>query len=363
MQSKNLTIKELFSLNSSNSSVSSFFDSARTSIQIPLYQREYKWKLEKAETLITDIYNAKKFIGIIFLDAPQNSDYYEIVDGQQRVTTLFLALICLYNYYKEKTLQQESIERILKMKNDLSSTFILKNESIAGKSETGNIRDFVTKNASGDSLLLDISTENDIYNQKEIFANVYKFLAEKLATFTANQVQEFKNNLLESTVVVIVNDEHSSNHPIERIFLDINEKAQVLDAENIFKGHCFKNYDDDHFDQLKTLWVALKSYSVKLESYGFGGLNEFLYLYLLQYNDPDITSNLTLNKVHVLEGMDMDDNDALLKRMIAYCKNILLVVLKVPYKQVAQRLSNPYLRYSRKSRESYLLDISPLLFL
>lgn len=65
---------------------------------IPKYQREYKWTTEKVKTLITDINNRDKFLGNIILNKVSN--YYEIVDGQQRITTILLILIALFNKNK-----------------------------------------------------------------------------------------------------------------------------------------------------------------------------------------------------------------------------------------------------------------------
>ena len=71
------------------------FDNNRRKYVIPKYQREYKWTAEKVQTLISDINNRDKFLGNIILN--KVSDYYEIVDGQQRITTILLILIALFN--------------------------------------------------------------------------------------------------------------------------------------------------------------------------------------------------------------------------------------------------------------------------
>lgn len=64
---------------------------------IPFYQRPYRWQTSHVETLLNSLRdNLKKVeyrIGSIILNP--NDDKLEIVDGQQRLTTLSLLLICL----------------------------------------------------------------------------------------------------------------------------------------------------------------------------------------------------------------------------------------------------------------------------
>ena len=62
---------------------------------VPLYQREYSWTLDQVSDLYYDILGAEgesHFLGSLLLY--KNQDYSkktEIVDGQQRVTTLLFA--------------------------------------------------------------------------------------------------------------------------------------------------------------------------------------------------------------------------------------------------------------------------------
>lgn len=63
---------------------------------VPLYQRNYAWRKNEIEQLLQDIYEAFKknptgnyFIGSLVVLKRQNGDY-EVIDGQQRLTTLSL---------------------------------------------------------------------------------------------------------------------------------------------------------------------------------------------------------------------------------------------------------------------------------
>ena len=69
---------------------------ARNKYIIPLYQRNYAWGKEQIEALIQDIYeayekdkNSNYYIGSLVVLRRHNGDY-EVIDGQQRLTTLSL---------------------------------------------------------------------------------------------------------------------------------------------------------------------------------------------------------------------------------------------------------------------------------
>lgn len=59
---------------------------------IPLYQREYVWQKEEVETLINDLEKSEGayYIGNIVVD-----ENYNVIDGQQRLTTLYLMQMVL----------------------------------------------------------------------------------------------------------------------------------------------------------------------------------------------------------------------------------------------------------------------------
>ena len=65
---------------------------------IPLYQREYYWNLEQVSDLYYDIVDSDDdghFTGSLLLYQLDKRYKMEIVDGQQRTTTIFLLLFCI----------------------------------------------------------------------------------------------------------------------------------------------------------------------------------------------------------------------------------------------------------------------------
>ena len=105
-----ITIADLFTMDSGFGQEINFKQNKHRLV-IPVYQREYKWENERIATLLSDISQNSKFIGNTILD--ESDERYEIVDGQQRITTCFLTLVALYNHYQGHQLEQETIQRKL----------------------------------------------------------------------------------------------------------------------------------------------------------------------------------------------------------------------------------------------------------
>ena len=86
--------------------------------EVPDYQRGYSWEQPQWEDLIHDIEHVcdkdyMHYTGTIVLTKNDNSDRYDIVDGQQRLTTLVILLSELYRSDKEhfSTIKELFMER------------------------------------------------------------------------------------------------------------------------------------------------------------------------------------------------------------------------------------------------------------
>jgi hypothetical protein len=74
----------------------------REDLNIPDYQRPYKWSTANAETLVDDVREFMRFpeyrIGSFILHHSKNSNQYDIVDGQQRFITFALVVKALKEF-------------------------------------------------------------------------------------------------------------------------------------------------------------------------------------------------------------------------------------------------------------------------
>ena len=108
-------------------------------LKIPDYQRIYCWPQKNVEQLLDDIFiprNHKYHLGTLILQ--KKGDDYDIIDGQQRTTTLYLLL---WNLVQEKI---KDIELIYEVRED-SKIFIQEL-----KKEDFDFKAFDIKNKSQD---------------------------------------------------------------------------------------------------------------------------------------------------------------------------------------------------------------------
>jgi len=301
-------LSELLKISRSLNDVENF-DEDIIGYTIPKYQREYKWERTKVNTLINDISKRDKFLGNTILD--KKEDCYEIVDGQQRFTTILLILVALFNELKSDVGQEINPEQyhILEFLKR-GDVFVLENQSVG---------EFLSLNQN--VINFDINDEADIYCQKDIFKDLYEAITNEIRAL--ENKNDFINKLLDCLVLVLINYDTTYNNSIEQIFLDINFKSQHLEVEDIFKGYCFKNYRPAFHNELKDQWSKLRQNSRTFLGFGYKDLNELLYHYFLSKRDSyDISENLSPAGVHYLEGKNNTETKQILDDIVSYSDNI-----------------------------------------
>lgn len=100
-----------------------YLDGSEKRFIIPVYQRNYSWKVENCRQLYDDlvklIINKRKmhFFGSLVSVYNGSSEDFLIIDGQQRVTTISLLLLAMHNILKEQKLIAEAPKLIDKVFN------------------------------------------------------------------------------------------------------------------------------------------------------------------------------------------------------------------------------------------------------
>lgn len=228
-------------------------DSNRTYI-IPDFQREIRWDEEQIVELINNIGAGAKFLGNVILSEtkrengnPQSLKDYEIIDGQQRITTLLMILRFIQYKYGED----------LNVSRDFCPLEI---QSFEGFST-------LYKNAfSKECAQQERVKKTDDLNQIPHYLYMWNAICEysqEMSSFLRNKdsCKDFLDNLLGSTINVIINTSGNNSRGI-KLFLDVNLKGKKLDTEDVFKSYLFSY--DDNTNAFRSQWVRIKKLSSKL---------------------------------------------------------------------------------------------------
>lgn len=338
LESTIVTINNLLKLDF-ESSFSDFIQSQKQLMAIPDYQREYKWEKSKIKTFVDNVMQRSKFLGIITVEAPI-SNFLSLVDGQQRLTTIILMLAQLYNACadEDETETQDEIEALITCEINGHRVLKLENGSV------GEYLHFVREPDNKRRINLDINPAVDIYKQSSKFKDAWNIIEKEIYEMRQRNpdvtLDVYKQQLLDCKILLFAqkNTANMQQGSSEEIYIDINEKAQKLDPEDIFKGHCFaicKTVPQQ--DRVKILWRSIKQKFFSMDQiFKKADMGVFLHFYLLTQEATktprqDIKKDLTISGENVITQRYNTPTKVinLLKDMETYQKNLLDFVSKL----------------------------------
>ena len=120
MPTKELPLKEI--------SIRELYNGDKATYEVPVYQRNYAWEKDEIAALIQDVYDAMLnqtcyYIGTL-VSFHKGDGVYEVIDGQQRLTTIYLILkyleVDISNRltYRARKKSTKTLESIPEFKND-----------------------------------------------------------------------------------------------------------------------------------------------------------------------------------------------------------------------------------------------------
>ena len=203
--------------------------------KIPPYQREYAWKQENWDTLFSDIDENEKgyFLGsIICID---KKDYYDLVDGQQRLTTISILLNAIYNTLKERKKYFFEDEDKYKIYLDLKNTIVKKtNPTLTLSNQNNNNNDYLYILAQNELLE---SSSPSFWGIRKI-AKAYKYFKNLLTTILEEDgikgIFNYLDKLLGAVLVKIIVDNENSAFTL---FESINNKGTKLTPMDLIKNY------------------------------------------------------------------------------------------------------------------------------
>jgi hypothetical protein len=232
---------------------------------VPKFQREYVWQEEQVTALLEDVYDAlfdetgvpvdtEYFIGSVVV-YPDADGVFQLIDGQQRTTTLFLALCALRDVWRsvdsaakltvvEKLLQDDVMDdqgqvrarfRLRPLYDDARDVF----EGIGG------------------GVLGPVPDLRALSNSSRNMVKAYEATVDFLARFDGKAAGLVKFFQALTKKVRLVRIETPGVADALRIFETINDRGVGLNAMDLLKNLLFMQASKEQFDQLTAIWKEM----------------------------------------------------------------------------------------------------------
>ncbi|MEG1668687.1 DUF4357 domain-containing protein [Chryseobacterium sp.] len=296
---------------------------------IPVYQRNYTWKERNVKKLLDDIHNIligdtkAHFLGnIIYIITSTRNLLQEraVVDGQQRLTTVFLILHAIRDiaYDCGDNYDAENIQLI----------YLSNNVSTGDKDSKKKLKPLVNDDdiyrKIADREFDDIKSSNSlIYKNYFMIKNELKSWAEE---YSYGEITAAMNKVL------IVWVQLDKDEDAQRIFESINTTGEPLKAFELIRNYILMNKNDEEQVRL------YKDYWLKIEKYFKGSGNhiepkdmeEFFRFYLASKLYILISKNDLYNsfKRYWNERVSKQSEEVILKDIVIYAKYYAILFLE-----------------------------------
>lgn len=232
---------------------------------VPDYQREYVWKEKEVTRLLDDIVdemdgNSKTeyFVGTVIVTPKEAMSQYDVIDGQQRLTTFYLILCAmktLFDLRKEeneissliassRVLDTGKTKKILKLEPRYDGALEIIQCIIKVNGDPLTTRNAIK--ASG------ISTYGALKNIVDAYETVYNYLNDNFNDL--DKLLKFWAYLANHVVFIQISTEISS---ALKIFETINERGIGLNPMDLMKNLIFRQAEADEFSKLKDEWKKI----------------------------------------------------------------------------------------------------------
>jgi len=251
---------------------------------IPPYQRGYAWTVDEVEELLDDLEDVKDrddehFFGFMLTVSDPNAPdkAIKIIDGQQRLSTAMLFLICARNFFKRaNTLNAQKYQATLDRKIH-TSEYEAKPMFTMGRTNQNLFKEILLR-VPIDRQILDALATNDS-NEKLIAA--YKKIRSRIAGYNVELVQDYLNTLF--TKFVIIRYDYPDEQKAYGLFDLINNRGIRLTESDHIKNYIFgeleKFQNSDVMDEYDEIWTEMRENVTSKKQANYKTLDTFLIAY------------------------------------------------------------------------------------
>lgn len=232
---------------------------------VPDYQREYVWTDKEVHQLLDDIgeqidagTTREYFIGTVLVSPTGQKGHYEVIDGQQRLTTFFLLLCALRHLFKGES-QRQTISGLISTSytdSDGETRTSLKLE-LRYENAGEVMAKLVDLDAAPQAVragiqAAGIASFGSLENLVNAYSTLYRYLKDNYDDVA--KLKRYWGYLANNVVFIQISTDVSS---ALKIFETINERGIGLNPMDLLKNLLFTQVKQTQFTTLKDEWKKI----------------------------------------------------------------------------------------------------------
>jgi hypothetical protein len=232
---------------------------------VPDYQREYVWTDKEVHQLLEDIgeqidagTTREYFIGTVLVSPTEQKNHYEVIDGQQRLTTFFLLLCALKHLFQGEP-QRQMISGLISTSYVDSDGEVRTNLKLEPRYESAGevMAKLVELDAEPQTVRAGIQSAGitsfgSLENLVNAYSTLYRYLKDNYDD--AAKLKKYWGYLANNVVFIQISTDVSS---ALKIFETINERGVGLNPMDLLKNLLFTQVKQAQFTQLKDEWKKI----------------------------------------------------------------------------------------------------------
>ena len=309
--------------------------SGDTVFSIPYFQRAYKWKPERLTQLNLDLLSLVDetsdfhFLGAVIVHGrrsnPSDPDVYEVIDGQQRITTLFLYLCAVIQTLCKHAEYDEAAGLFLKYVAIGRTTKLLSNSKLHSCKDDRAQLNFVFTDLLSDATFSERLAPFSFQplpasgSEKGRLRNNYRaacrFFGEQVEHEGLQRLKQLYDAMLNSMSVVQIDVWDPTNGP--KIFDSLNSRQEPMTTGDLVRNEIFARVANRPPEQIEAIdQRSWQPFYKKFRSDDQSLFDSYFFPYGLT-QDPNLRKSEVYAHLRTA-WRDIDDPEAIVRQLTVY---------------------------------------------
>lgn len=315
--------------------------SGDTVFAIPYFQRAYKWKPERLSQLNADLLNLVDetsdfhFLGAVIIygrpSNPSDPKVYEVIDGQQRITTIFLYLCAIVRILCKEKEYADASGLFLKYLVIGRETALVTNAKLQPCKDDRAQLNYVLDDILSDETFAERlspfkykpmpAAGSDKGRLRNNYRAALRFFEEQVEKENLPRLRKLYTALLESMSVVQIDVWDPINGP--KIFDSLNSRQEPMTTGDLVRNEIFGKVANEHPDKIEA--IDQRSWQPFYNKFKTGAEINLFDSYFFPYG---LIQNPNLRKSEVYAWLrdswrDTKDPEQIVKRLAEYQESFL----------------------------------------